>query len=148
MLNEKRVIQMTKLAIFEETEERDLQPAIQYAKKDYVSSRVLIAVLAATALYAGVYAGICAYLLLGVMESITIEDILTVLLLGVLVYAVFIFMEITIARKRARKEYDRSKEKLTTLRKGYRTLAGMYEEEEAERSPERLQSRMENGSIY
>ncbi len=139
---------MTKLAAFEEREEQALQPAIQFAKKDYVAMRALIAVIAGTAFYAAVFAGVCAWLLVAVVDNIRIEDILTALLIGVLVYAVFIFLQITGARRRARKEYDESKEKLTELRRGYRTLSAMYEEEERDRSPERLQSMIQNDSIY
>ncbi len=139
---------MTKLTVFEEREEQRLQPAIQFAKKDYVAMRALVAVIAGTIFYGAVFAGICAWLLVMVVDNIRIEDILTALLVGVLVYAIFIFIQITGARRRARKEYDESKEKLTELRRGYRTLSAMYEEEERDRSPERLQSMIQNDSIY
>ena len=40
MLNEQRVRQMTKLAMFEKENGRKIQPALQYNKKDYVSMRL------------------------------------------------------------------------------------------------------------
>ena len=71
---------MTRLAIFEQNEEQDFQPAIQYAKKDFVATRVLVAIIASTVFYAAVFAAICAWLMLYVVEHIRIEDILTALL--------------------------------------------------------------------
>ena len=43
MLNEERVKQMTKIAMFEQREKRDILPMMHYGKRDYLALHLILA---------------------------------------------------------------------------------------------------------
>ncbi len=136
MINEKRVRQMARLAIFESENARELQPSMEYARRDFVSKKRLEGFLIGTLLYVLGYAAILALLYIKVFNDIRPSDLIMILLAGFILYVIFLFRHLYRISKAAGKEYDRSAKKLQVLKGELETLENIYEEEEKEKSPE------------
>ena len=135
MLNEERVRLMTKMAMFEKKEGQNIAPILNYTKKDYVSSRKLIAFLIGTVLYGGLFGITVAALFFTVLLNIDRITILLILLIGVIGYLLFIYLYLLLVHRRASRKYKRESHKLESYRRAWDKLEQLYEREELERAP-------------
>ncbi|MCR4998425.1 MAG: hypothetical protein K6A05_01135 [Lachnospiraceae bacterium] len=135
MLNEERVRLMTKMAMFEKKEGQNIAPILNYTKKDYISSRKLIAFLIGTVLYGGLFGIVLAALFFTVILNIDRITILLILLIGVIGYLLFIYLYLLIVHRRANRKYKRESHKLENYRQAWDRLEKLYEREEQERAP-------------
>ncbi len=135
MLNEKRVLHMTKMAMLEDEQSRLLRPAIRYHKKDYVSLCTIGGFFVGSILYAALYVGVLMVLASTVFVNISLILIILVILLGILLYAVFLYFYLGAVRAHAKKQYEKGHKIVKVLRKDYMELQQMYVEEEESRIP-------------
>ena len=145
MLNEERVRLMTKMAMFEKREGKNVAPIMNYTKKDYVSFRKLIAFLIGTVLYGGIFGLIVAALFLTVIQNIDRITLLLILLVGVIGYLLFIYLYLLIVGRRASRKFKRESRKLENYRHAWDLLERMYEREEAEKAPKMSRAVEEDG---
>ena len=90
MLNQERVCEMTKLAIFDQKEGREYKPMIQYFRKDYVAKELLKSFLTGTAAFFIIAVVLCLYHIEELMDQLNHLDIPKIAVRGVLVYAVYL----------------------------------------------------------
>lgn len=136
MLSEERVKLMTRMAMFENKEGRKMQPAEKYTKKDYLSLCTMRGFVLGTLVYAVCYLAVMAWLFSAVVINLSILIFLLCIVLGVLLYVVYLFFYLQIVRKRAGQRYHQGMELVRKYRRDFMQLEQLYEREEALKSPE------------
>ena len=130
MLNVDRVSYMTKLAMFEKNELREYARTQAYTREDYVHTKILLALIAGTLFYAIAY-GVCiALLLVFVIPRVNSTALILMVILGLLVYLVFLYFYLRNVGQRARKRYNKGMEKLAYFKDQLEGLAEIYRREE------------------
>ncbi|MBQ1902411.1 MAG: hypothetical protein II169_07685 [Lachnospiraceae bacterium] len=135
MLNEQRVRQMTKLAMFEKENGRKIQPALQYNKKDYVSMRLSRGFISATILYVLIYSAGLILLFTTVLANLHTFILILLLLIGVMLYIIFLYYYLHGVRRRARRDFQVAAKDLKKLQRDLQTLEEIYEAEEQSKAP-------------
>lgn len=135
MLNEQRVRQMTKLAMFEKENGRKIQPALQYNKKDYVSVRLSRGFISATILYVLIYSAGLILLFTTVLANLHTFILILLLLIGVMLYIIFLYYYLHGVRRRARRDFQVAAKDLKKLQRDLQTLEEIYEAEEQSKAP-------------
>lgn len=75
MLNQERVCEMTKMAIFDQKEGRECKPMIQYFRKDYIAKEMLKSFITGTIAFALIAGGVGLYFMENLLETINSLDI-------------------------------------------------------------------------
>ena len=136
MLNEERVKQMTKIALFEKEEGTSILPMIHYSKKDYLALRMIASFIAGTVFYWLLYIGLALAVLMLIMPNLnTIRTILGIVV-GIVGYITYMYFYLRLMYRKAGKRYDAGRQKQEQLAKEYRILEQMYQEEEGMEKPE------------
>ncbi len=135
MINEERVKHMTAMAIFEKELGPEYQPMLRYSKKEYIALHGWGGFLAGTIFFAVIYVAIILYIVGNVMENITTMYILLMILIGLLLYALYIIVHVHNTRRRAAKQYKMGKRLIKELARRYSKLNLMYEEEAQQTRP-------------
>lgn len=86
MLNQERVCEMTRLAIFDQKEGNRCQPMIQYFRKDYIAKELLKSMITGTAAFFSIAASLVLYQAEELMEKINTLDIKRIAVGVVLTY--------------------------------------------------------------
>lgn len=89
MLNQERVCEMTRMAIFDQNEGRECKPMIQYFRKDYISKEMLKSFITGTLAFALVLGMFVMYDVESLMNQLNTMDIRQVAINGILCYVVF-----------------------------------------------------------
>lgn len=135
MLSEKRVIQMTRMAIEEQEEARYYIPVANISKRDYLGAYGILSFIVGTITYAAIFVGVMAALFNSVIGNIDQMTVILIGTLGLLGYLFYLFFYIVLTRRRAAKRYDRGKRALDRRMIAIRELEDIYIEEEENRSP-------------
>ncbi len=135
MINEERVKHMTSMAIFEKELGPEYQPMLRYSKKEYIALHGWGGFLAGTVFFAVIYVGIVLYIAGNVLENITTMYILLMILIGLLIYALYIIVHVHNTRRRAAKQYRMGKRLIKELAAKYSKLNLMYEDEAQQTKP-------------
>ena len=135
MINEERVKHVTSMAIFEKELGPEYQPMLRYSKKEYIALHGWGGFLAGTVFFAVIYVGIVLYITGNVLENITTMYILLMILIGLLVYALYIIVHVHNTRRRAAKQYRMGKRLIKELAAKYSKLNLMYEDEAQQTKP-------------
>jgi len=135
MLNEDRVRHMTKMAMFEKETGRKIQPALQYSKRDYISMRLSRGIISGTLIYMLAFGAIFILLFATVFTNMHVFIALLLLLVGVLLYIIFLYYYLHSIRRHAKKEYQVAAKDVKKLQKDLQLLEEMYDAEEESRVP-------------
>ena len=127
MLSEQRVMHMTKMAMIEDKQGRKLGPAIHCT---------LGGVFLGTLIYAALYAGLIVLLASTLVVNIHLVGLILGILLGLVLYILYMYYYLRMVRRHAAKRYDEGVTLLRHLRKDYRELREMYQEEDLSKIPE------------
>lgn len=126
MLNEERIILMTKMASYEEHEGKQNMAIGRYFRSDYIAIQVLKSIICATICYAVCFGLYLFYDFESFMENIYNIDLLAFgqnvlkyYLITVVVYAVFSYGICTLRYARARKSLKRYYNNLKKLNSTY-----------------------------
>lgn len=136
MLNEDRVKHMTHMAMFEKREAKKLQPMMRYSKRDYVNLCVILNIFLGTALYLTLCVAVVSVLYSTLFVNLHAFGLILGIVLMFLVYVVFLYFFLNASRKRHTRRYEESIQAAKELRREYRILEQMYEEEETQKIPE------------
>ncbi len=136
MLNEERVKHMTRIALFEKKEGRELQPMMHYSKRDYLTLNTIKDVIAGTLFYGVVYLGIVTLILMFLVSNLNMLILISGIVLGLLGYVIYLYYYLRYMYGKAEKRYDEGKRKLKGLAQEYRALEEMYHQEEKMEMPE------------
>lgn len=127
MINEEKVILMTRLASYEENEGKKDIPIINYFKNDYIGFQVLKSVIAATISFFALFGVYCFYYFEDLMQEIYKMDLLgfgksIVILYLCVVGAYGVISYVIYANK-----YNRAKKNLKNYYSNLKKLASMYD---------------------
>ena len=136
MLNEERVKQMTKIAMFEQREKRDILPMMHYGKRDYLALHLILCFLAGTVFYLLLYGGIVMLLIWFVIPNLSTMTLILGAVLGILGYIVYLYIYLRLMYQKAQKRYREGRQKIKKLAAEYRVLEEMYQQEEETETPE------------
>lgn len=136
MLNESRVRQMTKMAMFEEKQGRRYQPILHYSKRDFLTLNQIIGIVVGTLFYVFVYGIILAALLATVVGNLHYLTVIVIILAGVLLYVGYMYFYLHRVKKYALQRYEEGQQLIKQLQDDYDILEEMYEEEEQMKAPE------------
>ena len=136
MLNEERVKQMTKIAMFEQREKRDILPMMHYGKRDYLALHLILFFLAGTVFYLLLYGGIVMLLIWFVIPNLSTMTLILGAVLGILGYIVYLYIYLRLMYQKAQKRYREGRQKIKKLAAEYRVLEEMYQQEEETETPE------------
>ena len=135
MLSEKRVIQMTRMAIDEKENARFYGSVANISKRDYIGAKGTVAFIVGTITYGVIFLAIMAALFNTVIGNIDQVTIMLIGVLGLLGYLFYLFFYMAISRRRAARRYDRGKAALDRRIGDIKRLEDIYIEEEENRSP-------------
>ncbi|MDD6578894.1 MAG: hypothetical protein PUE94_06265 [Lachnospiraceae bacterium] len=135
MLDEKRVKLMTKIALSDKKDHRDLEIAEEYTARDYVSMRLLQSFVIDTLLYLVLFAAVSIFVFYRYITTIHASTLLMAIFLGLVFYVLFLFVLMRASGHQARKTYDRAKTKRASFDKLMNELRDLYDEDEEQESP-------------
>lgn len=130
MLDEKRVKLMTKIALSDKQDHRALEVAEEYTARDYVSMRLLRSWILDTIIYLILFAAVTIFIFYRYITTIHVSTLLMVLFLGLVFYALFLFIMMRSSGRRARKTYEKARTKYAAFSELMNQLRDMYEEDE------------------
>ena len=136
MLNEERVKQMTKIAMFEQREKRDLLPMMHYGKRDYLTLHIILCFLAGTVFYLLLYGGAAVLLIWFVIPNLSTMLLILGVIIGILGYITYLYFYLRLMYQKAQKRYRKGRQKIKKLAAEYRILEEMYQQEEETETPE------------
>lgn len=136
MINEDRVRHMTRIAIYEKEEGRNLNPMMHYSKKDYLALHTILNVVTGTVFYFLLYAGAVMLFLMIFLANLHALLVIIGVITGILGYITYMYFYLRLMRRRDEQHYDKGREKLKKLAGEYRVLEEMYRQEEGAETPE------------
>lgn len=130
MLNEDRVLQMTRMAMMHKHEDRDLKIAENYRGRDYAAVCRLRTWIFWTILYIAALAGISAAVLYRVSTGVTTSFLMRFLFGALIVYLCAMFILLLLTGHAAARRYDRARKKLAAWDRDVKELSRMYAAED------------------
>ena len=82
MLNQERVCEMTKLAIFDQKKGREYKPMTEYFRRDYIARELLKSFITGTMAFAILVGAVILYDMEGLLEQINSIDIRQIVKIG------------------------------------------------------------------
>ncbi|MCR4782481.1 MAG: hypothetical protein K5851_07055 [Lachnospiraceae bacterium] len=132
MLKNDRVIQMTKMAMFEKRNRSDLRIATEYRRRDYISMSRIVSFIIGSIAFALFYVGLVAFVLYNMTTGIHTRFLVLVLMIGIVLYVLFMYFYMRRVIVYANREYRRSKGVYAKWRQMLLELMKIYEDEEKE----------------
>lgn len=130
MLNQERVCEMTKMAIFDQNEGQKCKPMIQYFRTDYISREILKSLLSGTAAFVVAAAMLVLYRAEDLMIKINTIDIRQTVIHIILYYAVFLGVYCFITYIVYYVRYTKGRQKVKTYYMHLKKVNRLYQEEE------------------
>lgn len=130
MLNQERVCEMTRMAVFDRKEGQNCKPMIEYFRKDYIAKELLKSFVTGTVAYFLVIVMLILYSATDLLEQINTADIKQVginILLGYVVFTV-IYSLITYVIYNAK--YTKGRQKVKDYYIHLKKVNHLYREEE------------------
>lgn len=130
MLNQERVCEMTRLAIFDQNKGSEYKPMIQYFRKDYIAKEMLKSVITGTAAFCVCAAVLLFYHMEELMEQINALDIPKLAVRGILIYAacMAVYLAVTYAVYHVR--YTKGRQEVKKYYIHLKRVNRIYREEE------------------
>lgn len=145
MLDEDRIRVMTKLAVFENTKGRRMQPANNYYKSDYMSYHMIWAGIAATIAFILGWALIIVYRMEYYLNNINKIQLSSMGILVVVIYLCYIFCFEMIAWFIYRKRYKQAQRYLQEYCNELKELEKIYNKEYRRKEQLRKQKSLNTG---
>ena len=130
MLNEEKVKQMTRVAMYESRERYDLMLADGFRSKDYRAAHVLGGFVLGTFLYAIIYFAAIAMLFYRFVVTLHMSTVLLTCFAGLILYVSLMFFYRRRVGRNADRKYRRAHKKLEVLDQEERKLREIYRRED------------------
>lgn len=130
MLNQERVCEMTRLAIFDQNEGKECKPMIQYFRGDFIAKELLKSLIAGTAAFILLAAMVVLYSMEEWMEQINSIDIRQLIVRGILCYGVFLAVFLLITYIVYHIRYTKGRQKVKRYYLHLKRVNRLYHEEE------------------
>ena len=134
MLKNDRVMHMAKMAMYEKRNKNDLRIVTEYRRKDYISMSRIMAFVVGTIAYIFFFACIAATILYAYFSNVHTRSLVFLLLIGVVIYVVFMYFHMRNATNVAVENYKRSKGKYAKWKSMLMELNDMYDREDRQKS--------------
>ncbi len=134
MLKNDRVMHMAKMAMYEKRNKNDLRIVTEYRRKDYISMSRIMAFVVGTIAYIIFFACIAATILYAYFSNVHTRSLVFLLLIGVVIYVVFMYFHMRNATNVAVENYKRSKGKYAKWKSMLMELNDMYDREDRQKS--------------
>lgn len=142
MINIDRVKHMTHMAIFEKEEFEECRQMLKYDRKDYIALHGWGGFFSGTLVFVVIYTVVVLLLFGNVFETVSALPVLIVVLVGLLLYAVYIVFHVYRVRVKASIRYKQGKLLQKELIRQYDILEEMYEKEAQEKTPAAIRNTM------
>ena len=130
MVNEERLHYMIKMAEFDKNEGKECRPMIQYARKDYISMRLLGSFVYGTIGFMIVFAMWAVYSTDRLMAEINTMDIKGFLVSIFVKYVLFLIVYFAVTYAVYNRRYTRGRKKVKKYYSNLKKLSQIYEREE------------------
>lgn len=130
MLNQERVCEMTRMAMFDQDEGRKCKPMISYFRKDYIAKEMIKSLVTGTMAFCMIVAIICLYQVEMLMEQINSIDIRQTVIGVVLGYAVFMAVYFLVTYIVYYVRYSKGRQKVKGYYLHLKKVNRLYREEE------------------
>ncbi len=130
MLNQERVCEMTRMAMFDQKEGRKCRPMILYFRKDYIAKELLKSLIAGTVAFFMIAAIVCLYHMEELMAQINSINIRQAVTGGILCYAGFMAVYFLITYIVYYVRYTKGRQKVKKYYLHLRKVNKLYHEEE------------------
>ena len=130
MVNEERLHHMIKMAIFDTDEGKECKPMTQYARKDYVSLRMLGSFVSGTIGFALILVTWGIYSMNQLMESLNAMDIQELLTSVLVKYIVFMIAYMAITYFVYNRRYTKGRREVKKYYGNLKKLNQLYERED------------------
>ena len=125
---------MAKMAMYEKRNKNDLRIVTEYRRKDYISMSRIMAFVVGTIAYIIFFACIAATILYAYFSNVHTRSLVFLLLIGVVIYVVFMYFHMRNATNVAVENYKRSKGKYAKWKSMLMELNDMYDREDRQKS--------------
>lgn len=136
MVNEERLQYMIRMAVFDQDEGKECKPMTQYARKDYVSMKLLGSFVYGTIGFLIVFGMWAVYSSEQLMNEINTMDIQGFLISIVIRYVVFMLIYLAVSYAVYNQRYTRGRKKVKRYYNNLKKLSQIYEREEKLKVPE------------
>ncbi len=130
MLNQERVCEMTKLAIFDQKEGQECKPMIQYFRKDYVARELLKSLITGTVAFAVLCGVLGLYYVERLTDQISAFDLRQAAGRLCLGYAAFMAAYLLVTYAVYHVKYTKGRAKVRKYYMHLKKVNGIYREEE------------------
>lgn len=130
MVNEEHLRHMIKMSMYDTDDGKECKPMEQYARKDYVSLRMLGSFVAGTIGFGLLFAMWILYTMDELMEGLNSMDIQGTLISIVAVYLIFMVIYLTITYLVYNARYTRGRKKVKKYYNSVKKLNRIYERED------------------
>lgn len=130
MLNQERVCEMTKMAVFDQREGRECKPMIQYFRKDYISKEILKSFVTGTAAFCIIAVMWILYGAEKLVDQLNTMDIQGLVVNGILCYAVFMAVYFLVTYIVYHARYSRGRRKVKEYYGHLKKVNKLYRQEE------------------
>lgn len=130
MVNEERLHYMIKMAEFDKNDGKECRPMIQYARKDYISMRLLGSFVYGTIGFMIVFAMWAVYSTDRLMAEINTMDIKGFLVSIFVKYVLFLIVYFVVTYAVYNRRYTRGRKKVKKYYNNLKKLSQIYEREE------------------
>ncbi len=130
MLNQERVCEMTRLAIFDQEEGRGCRPMIQYFRKDYIAKELLKSFITGTAAFFLFAGTLVLYRMEELLEQINSIDIRQTVIRGILLYAVWMAVYLSVTYAVYYMRYTKGRQKVKQYYLHLKRVNKIYREED------------------
>ncbi|MCI8490054.1 MAG: hypothetical protein HFJ04_07420 [Lachnospiraceae bacterium] len=130
MLNQERICEMTRLAIFDKEDGEECKPMIQYFRSDYIAKELLKSLITGTIAFFVIVGIAVLYRAEELMDQLNSMDIRKTLAQGVLCYAVCMAVYLLITYAVYYIRYTRGRQKVKKYYKHLKKVNKIYREEE------------------
>ena len=130
MLNQERVCEMTRLAIFDQKEGCGCRPMIQYFRKDYIAKELLKSFISGTAAYFIFLGTVALYYMEEILEQINSIDIRQAVIRGILIYVACMAVYLSITYAVYHQRYTKGRQKVKQYYLHLKRVNRIYHEED------------------
>lgn len=130
MVNEERLRYMIKMAEFDKNEGKRCRPMEQYARKDYVSMKMLGSFITGTIAFLLLFTVWALYSMENLMKEITTMDIQAFLISVLIKYVIFIAVYLAVTYAVYNSRYTRGRKRVKRYYNNIKKLNRIYERED------------------
>ncbi len=135
MINEERLRQMVKMAVFDKNEGQVCKPMIEYEKSDYISLQLLKSFLAGSVAFVLLVGMWVLYDTDRMFEMLNASDIVKFLTIILVLYGVFMIVYLSAAYLVYRFRYVKGRKLVKNYCKNLKKINQVYEREEKLKAP-------------